>query len=72
MKVSFDSVFQINPDGSITLKVPVFINGETMGSGVSFTTGVSFGGVDLASLHGKDLDVKKENDIVVIQGYFNC
>lgn len=42
--------FVRNPDGSWSPVVPVFLNGVTMGPGVSFRPGVSFGGIDLASV----------------------
>ena len=44
------SDFARNPDGSWSPVRPVFINGVTMGPGVRFMPGVSFGGVDLASI----------------------
>jgi len=42
--------FKRNPDGSWSPVRPVTLNGVTMGPGVAFTPGVSFGGVDLGSL----------------------
>jgi hypothetical protein len=41
--------FVRNPDGSWSPIHPVMMNGVTMGSGVAFREGVSFGGVDLAA-----------------------
>lgn len=70
MRVPFDSVFQSNPDGSISPRVSVSINGITMTPGVFFTGGVSFGGVDIASLRGKDLEVDANNGITMLRGYF--
>jgi hypothetical protein len=42
--------FARNPDGSWSPLVPVTIGAVTMGPGVRFTPGVSFGGIDLASI----------------------
>jgi hypothetical protein len=42
--------FVRNPDGSWSPVAPVLIKGVTMGPGVAFRPGVSFGGVDLASI----------------------
>lgn len=70
MRVPFSQVFQINPDGSVSPKVPVHINGVSMGVGVSFTQGVSFGGFDITTIKGRDLDIEKQGDIVIIKGHF--
>ena len=42
----FLDVFQERPDGSLSPKVIIEINGVTFGPGVVFQKGVSFGGVD--------------------------
>lgn len=42
--------FVRNPNGSWSPVRPVTLNGVTMGPGVQFVPGVSFGGVDLASI----------------------
>ena len=70
MRVSFDQVFQTNIDGSVSPKMPVFVGGVTMTPGVSFTTGVSFGGLDIASLRGKDLEVDQSNGVTTIKGHY--
>jgi hypothetical protein len=41
--------FHQNPDGSWSPNHPVSINGVTMGTGVAFTEGVSFGGANIAA-----------------------
>jgi hypothetical protein len=70
MRVSFDQVFQTNPNGSVSPKMTVVIGGVTMTPGVSFTTGVSFGGLDVASLKGKDLEVDQSNGVTTIKGHY--
>jgi hypothetical protein len=42
--------FVRNPDGSWSPMRPVTLNGVTMGPGVKFTPGVSFGGINLAAV----------------------
>lgn len=70
MRVPFHQIFQVQNDGSITPRVPVNLNGVTMTPGVSFTAGVSFGGVDVHTLRGRDLDVEQADGVYVITGYF--
>ena len=70
MRVRFSDVFDVAANGAITPKTQVHINGVTMGPGVAFGSGVSFGGVDLASLAGKDLDVEQEGGVTHIKGHY--
>ncbi len=70
MRVSFSDVFDTNPNGSVTPKAPVKINGMTMGPGVVFTSGVSFGGVDLTALADKDLEVEQKDGVIHINGHY--
>jgi hypothetical protein len=70
MRVPFSQIFQANPDGSISPKRAVHINGMTMGPGVAFGGGVSFGGVDITALRGRDLEVEYHSDVVVIKGFY--
>ena len=71
MRMAFQDLFSVHEDGSVSPRVQVHINGVTMGPGVRFGSGVSFGGVDLTTLQGKDLDVEVEGGLHVIKGYFN-
>lgn len=70
MRVRFSDVFNTNPNGSITPKSQVHINGVTMGPGIAFTSGVSFGGLDLTSLVGKDLEVEQKDGVIHIKGHY--
>ncbi len=72
MRVLFSEVFEDNGDGSYTSKHRVKIGGITMGpGGVSFTEGVSFSGVDIASYVGRDLEVDQYEDLTVeIRGVY--
>ncbi len=72
MRVAFNTIFQSNPNGSFTPKTAVRIGGVTMGTGVSFSPGVAFSGVDIAKYAGHDLDVDREPDgTVVIKAVFS-
>ena len=69
MRKSYSELFTIN-NGMVMPKVSVEINGVIMGPGVAFGKGVSFGGVDLTSLIGKDLEVELKDGITRILGYY--
>lgn len=43
------------PDGAVSPKTTVVVGGVRMTTGVSFTKGVAFSGVDIAAHVGKDL-----------------
>jgi hypothetical protein len=71
VRVKFSDIFEIR-NGSITPRVVVRIGGVQMGPGVSFGTGVSFGGLDLASVAGRDLEVDQNtNGVVIIKGVYD-
>ncbi len=69
MKIHFNELFT-NQNGVITPKVTVHINGVTMSPGVSFTSGVSFSGVDLTQFVGKSLEVENQNGVYMIAGVY--
>ena len=71
MRIPFSDIFRVNQDGSVSPRLPVYINGITMSPGISFGLGISFGGFDIASLRNKDLEVERRPDgIMIIKGYF--
>ena len=70
MRVSYSDLFAVGADGSVSPRVQVRINGVMMGPGVAFGRGVQFGGVDLAALRGKDLEVDVQNGVHVIEGHY--
>ncbi len=70
MRVRFHQVFQVNANGSVSPLMPVHVKGVTMSPGVSFRAGVSFGGLDIAALRGKDLEVEQQGSTVVIKGFY--
>jgi hypothetical protein len=63
----FDELFTIR-NGMITPKATVKINGVTMTPGVSFGSGMSFGGIDLSRFIGRNFVVDLHNGIYIIQG----
>ena len=75
MKVDFSTIFKIHSDGSIEPLRPVRIGGVTLGSGVRFTPGVRFGGIDIALYAGKALEVEEQgmdsvSSIVTLRGAY--
>lgn len=69
-RVTFDSLFRKNSDGSLEPTQPVRIGGVTMGPGVRFTRGVAFGGIDLAQYEGRELEIVLDNGVPVITGIY--
>lgn len=67
----FMDVFKKNPDGSLTPKTPVNINGITFGPGVSFNQGVVFGGVNLFDYQIYDIAAQEENGVLIIKGFYS-
>lgn len=71
MRVPFSQVFRRNADGSYSPTTVVKVGPVQMGPGVAFGQGVSFGGLDVASIAGKDLDVEQNADgSYTVTGYF--
>jgi len=62
MRLSFDQVFQDNGNGSYTPISIVKIGEATMSPGVTFSSGVSFSGVNIAEYAGRDLEVEEHED----------
>lgn len=69
-RVRYDQVFKRNDDGSFSAIQPVQINGETIGSGLPFTRGTTFGGVDVAAHEGHDLLIDTIKSVVIIRKIF--
>jgi len=69
-RYKFLNIFQINPDGSLTPKVVIEVNGVTFGTGVSFGKGVSFGGVNFHDYKFLDMAIEKKGKILVIKGFY--
>jgi hypothetical protein len=69
-KVNFFEIFQQNPDGSLSPKVKMNVNGIQFGPGVSFSPGVFFGGVDFYKYKNLPVAVEKQGDIFMIKGFY--
>jgi len=69
-RFAFLDVFQRNPDGSLTPRRIINVNGITFGPGVAFGRGVSFGGVDFFNFQNYDIAADEENGVLVIKGFY--
>lgn len=72
-KYKFSDVFQENPDGTISPKVTVSINGVTlMANSMSIGKGVFFGGVDLHQYKNVDIagEYNDPGDTLEIKGFY--
>gem|GEM_PF-975021 len=68
-KVNYDYVFKRNSDGSYSALFPVQVNGDIIGSGIPFTQGTPFGGVDVAAHAGHDLLIDTVKGVVIIRKF---
>jgi hypothetical protein len=71
MRYRFEEVFQRNPDGSLTPRRTIHINGVTFGYGVTFNRGVAFGGIDFFNFENKDIEADEINGVLNIKGFYN-
>lgn len=69
-RYKFLDVFQENPDGSISPKRMINVNGITFGPGVSFGQGVSFGGVDFYQYKYLDIAAEEQNGVLIVKGFY--
>ncbi|KKP87811.1 MAG: hypothetical protein UR91_C0035G0003 [Candidatus Nomurabacteria bacterium GW2011_GWC2_35_8] len=72
MRYRFNDIFQTNPDGSLSPRRPLHINGVTFGYGVSFNRGVAFGGVDFFNFRGRDIEADDTSGVLNIRGFYNA
>jgi len=66
----FSDIFQENPDGSLSPRRVVSVNGATFGQGVSFGPGASFGGVNFHEYRHMDIAGEERGGILFIQGFY--
>lgn len=69
-RLRFYEVFNKNPDGSLTPKRVVNVNGIIFGPGVSFGQGVNFGGVNFFQYEMYDIAAEEINGVLVIKGFY--
>ena len=70
MRVPFSYVFQTNADGTVSPRGSVHVNGITIKPGTSIGSKVSFGGFDISTAVGRDLEIEKNKDVVVIKDVY--
>ena len=70
MRFKFLNVFQENSDGSLTPKKPLFINGISFNSGVTFQKGVAFGGIDFHLYKYWDIEAEEKEGVLDIKGFY--
>lgn len=70
IRAHFDQIFKENENGSFTPIYTTNVNGTIMTPGVSFSPGVSFGGLDLSTLKGHDLAIDTVKGVVIIKGHY--
>ncbi len=70
-RYKFLDVFQENPDGSLTPRRQIHINGISFGPGVTFQKGVAFGGIDFHLYKYFDIAGHEEGGVLIIQGFYN-
>jgi len=71
-RFKFSDVFQENPDGSLTPKIRISVNGVSFGpGGMTFNKGVAFGGIDFHQYKNLDIAGEYVDDILLIKGFFN-
>ncbi len=71
IRKKFSEVFFKNPDGSLTPKIVINVNGITFGPGVSFGKGVNFAGVDFFQYENLDIAGELKEGVLIIKGFFN-
>ncbi len=72
MRVPYSRIFEASANGSVSPKMTIQVGGVTIGTAASFLQGALLGGIDLAALQGKDLEVEQTaDDVVVISGHYD-
>lgn len=69
-RLHFLDVFTENPDGSLTPKKQIHINGINFGPGIVFQKGVAFGGIDFHLYKYWDIACEENGDILIIKGFY--
>lgn len=69
-RVTFDSVFQVNADGTITPRQTTRIGGVTITPGVTISGNVAIGGINIAQYVGRELEITTDGGAIVITGIY--
>jgi len=70
MKYNFNRVFQENPNGTLSPRMNINVNGIMFSPGASFGPGVSFGGVDFHQYKYFDIEADEKEGILEIKGFY--
>jgi hypothetical protein len=68
--VQFNSIFTINPDGSVVTNQPTRIGGIQLPRGFVITPGVAFNGIDITQYKDHELEVVEDNGVSVVTGIY--
>lgn len=71
IKMNFSDLFTEYPDGSIEPKHRIRIGGITIGPGMRFSGSVSFSGINIFLFKGRDFEVERQGEILVIKGVYS-
>lgn len=69
-RLKFLDVFQENPDGSLTPRIQIHVNGISFGPGIIFQKGVAFGGIDFHLYKYWDISGEELNGYFNIKGFY--
>lgn len=69
-RVRFDSIFQVNTDGTISPRQTTRIGGVTITPGITISRGVGIGGIDIAQYVNHDLEITTDGGEIVITGIY--
>lgn len=67
---TFDEIFIQHNDGSLEPRQRIRVGGVTFGPGVRFSKGTSFGGVDFTLFKGRDIEVRREGETLIVEGIY--
>lgn len=69
-QVPFNTIFQVNTDGSLTAHVSIRVAGVTLAAGGTLYKGQSIGGIDFTHYVGRQFQVEVEDGTYVIKGIY--
>ena len=71
MRYKFYELFKENSDGSLRPKTNLKIGKSSIGQGITFEKGYSFGGVNIFDFEGMDIEAIKKYDQIIIKGFYD-